>query len=262
MIRSILNVKGGVGKTTTAINLAAGLSKSGKKTLVIDLDGQANATRILTGKIFSREENTIVNAFLKEVDLKECIYPSNIENLYIVPANTYLFTIEKHMLLNSGIGIQQFKLRNMLKTIINDFDEIIIDNNPSLNLCATNSLCACDELIIPMNIDVGALDGIKVTLSHCNDILEGIEGVNFDYKILITMVNRNNTDKEIIKNLEKIYGNKIFKNKIRYQATPVKRAGLESSVLIDDLKSGVAEDYRLFIDEIINTYGLNQTTIK
>lgn len=252
MIRTILNVKGGVAKTTTAVNLGAGFAKRGKKTLVIDLDGQANLTRILTGKVFDKRENTIVTAFSKECDIHDCIYPTTIENLYIIPSNIYLFTIEKHMLLNAGVGIQQFKLKNLLKNIKNEYDEIIIDNNPSLNLCATNSLCACDELIIPLNIDVGALDGIKATLSHCNDILEGIDGVDFDYKILITMVNRNNTDKSIIEELERVYGNKLFKNKIRYQATPVKKAGLESRALIDDLKSGVAEDYRAFIDEVIN----------
>lgn len=252
MIRAILNVKGGVGKTTTAVNLAAGFSKAGKKTLLIDLDGQANLTRLLTDKVFSREDNTIVNSFLKEVDVKECIYKTNIEGLYIIPSNTYLFTVEKHMLLNSGISIQQFKLKNLIKDLKNEFDEIIIDNNPSLNLCSTNSLCACDELIIPMNIDMGALDGIKVTLNHCKEILDGIDGVKFDYRILITMINRNNTDKQIINELEKIYGNKLFKNKIRYQANPVKKAGFENRVLIDDKKSNVAEDYRNFVKEVID----------
>lgn len=252
MIRTILNVKGGVAKTTTAVNLGAGFAKRGKKTLLVDLDGQANLTRILTGRVFERSENTIVSALAKECDINECIYPTKIENLYVIPANIYLFTIERYMLLNAGVGVQQFKLKNLLKKIEKEYDEIIIDNNPSLNLCATNSLCACNELIIPLSIDIGALDGINATLTHCRDILEGIDGVNFDFKILVTMVNRNNTDKNIIAELEKIYGDKIYKNKIRYQATPVKKSGLESKALIEDLKSGVAQDYRAFIDEVIS----------
>lgn len=252
MIRTILNVKGGVGKTTTSVNLAAGFAKEGKKTLVIDLDGQANLTKILLNKVFDRRENTIVRALSGECTIEDCIYHTNIENLDIIPSNIYLFTIEKHMLLNAGVGIQQLKLRKLLRSLKENYDEIVIDNNPSLNLCATNSLCACDELIIPMNIDVGALDGIKATLNHCKDIQEGIDGVNFDYKILITMVNKNNTDKNIIGELKKIYGKRLYKQSIRYQASPVKKAGLESRILIDDMKSNVAKDYRLFVQEVIN----------
>lgn len=251
MIRTILNVKGGVGKTTTSINLGAGFAKSGKKTLVIDLDGQANLTKVLLNRVFTQGENTIVEVLSGKADIKDCIYPTKIENLYIIPSSIYLFTVEKNMLLNAGVGIQQLKLRKLLKALKNDFDEIIIDNNPSLNLCATNSLCSCQEVIIPANIDVGALDGIKTTLNHCREVVEGIDGVDFDYKILITMVNRNNTDRDMIQEIRKAYGNHVFEQQIRYQATPVKNAGLRSEVLIDDQKSNVAQDYRNFIQEIL-----------
>ncbi|MCI6271509.1 MAG: AAA family ATPase [Erysipelotrichaceae bacterium] len=251
MIITILNVKGGVSKTTTTVNLGAGYAKRGKKTLVIDLDGQANLTKILLNKTFTEEENTIVKALSNEANIRDCIYKTNIENLDIIPSNIYLFTVEKNMLLNAGLGIQQFRLKRLLKDLKKEYDAIIIDNNPSLNLCATNSLCACDELIILVNIDIGALDGIKATINHCRDVIEGIDGVQFDYKILVTMINRNNTDKTVIEQLEKVYVGKVYKSKIRYQSLPVKRAGLESRILIDDLKSGVAQDYREFIDEVI-----------
>lgn len=251
MIRTILNVKGGVGKTTTTINLAGGFAQAGKKTLVIDFDGQANLTRLLTGRIFSEDEKTVVNALLKECPIEECIYPTTIENLDIIPSNIYLFTIEKQMLLNSGAGIQQFKLKNILQSIINQYDEIIIDNNPSLNLCATNSLCACDELIIPACLDIGAMDGIKMTLAHCMEILEGIEGVEFDFRILVTMMNRSTIERDELESLNKQYDHRLYLSKIRYQAKPVRNAGKRTTLLINDTKSNVAQDYRDFIDEVL-----------
>lgn len=248
MIRAILTVKGGVGKTTTAMNLAAGFAKAGKKTLVIDFDGQANLSKILLRDQFPLEP-TITEALSGKANIKDCIKHTSIENLDVIPSNIYLFSIERQML-QATAGIQQFKLKKLLKEI-NGYDEIIIDNNPSLNMCSTNALCTCDQVIIPTVADQGAEDGIAMTLEHCKEILEEIDGTDFDYRILLTMVHRNTIDRDYINQMYEQYGNHVFETKIRCQSRPVQDAGFQSMILIDNEKASVAQDYRDFIQEIM-----------
>ena len=244
MIRAVLTVKGGVGKTTTAMNLAAGFAYAGRETLLIDFDGQANLTNILLPDY--TPEKTITDVMAGT----ECIYPSKIKKLDVVPANIFLFAIERRMLQETA-GIQQFKLRKALRSL-KAYDEVVIDNNPSLNMCSTNALCACDEVIIPTVADKGSEDGIVLTLDHCREILEQIDGVDFDYRILITMLQRNNTDRQYCERIRKAYGDKhVFRSKIRFQAKPVKDAGFQSGILIDNQKANVARDYRELISEVM-----------
>lgn len=250
MIRSVLTIKGGVGKTTTAMNLAAGFAQQGKKTLLIDLDGQSNCTSIVLGQDYLEDGLTITEALRGNKTLQECIHETNVKNLYIIPSDIELFVVEKDLLLSATMGIQQTKLKKLLRSIKKDYDEIIIDNGRALDLLATNSLCACDELIIPCDMERSALQGVKIVLDHCRAILENIDGVEFDYKILITKVNRTKADAINIEKIKQLYGNHVYETQIRYQAKPVKEAGMESHMLIDDKKAKVAQDYRNLIEEV------------
>ena len=117
--------------------------------VLIDFDGQANLSNILLGDQIP--EKTITDVMSGKAEIRECIMPTRVRNLDIVPSSIYLFAIERRMLQETA-GIQQFKLRRALKSL-KEYDEIVIDNNPSLNMCSTNALCACDEVIIPTIAD-------------------------------------------------------------------------------------------------------------
>ena len=115
MIRSILNVKGGVGKTTTAIQLAAGFAKAGKKTLLIDADGQGNATGALLPEYDPQEQKSIVEALKGEAPTEECIYAAQFKNLYIMPSKLELFSTVYELQSNSVYGFPQVIMKKMLK---------------------------------------------------------------------------------------------------------------------------------------------------
>ncbi len=250
MIRSVLNVKGGVGKTTTAIQLAAGFAKAGKKTLLIDADGQGNATGALLPEYDPQKQKSIVEALKGEAPAEECIYAAQFKNLYVMPAKLELFSAIYELQSNSVYGFPQVIMKKMLKKL--DYEEIIIDNNPSINLMSINSVLSASEIIIPTNIDAGGLAGVKATWDHCRNVMDSLDKDEpLNLKILITMVNRNNTDKQIIEQLRTLYHGRIFSAQIRYQSAPVKRSTFAGKLLIDDTKSGVAEDYRMLIQEIL-----------
>ena len=249
MIRSILNVKGGVGKTTTSIQLAAGFAKSGRKTLLIDADPQANATAYLLSD-YDPDSPSIVEALKGRNPAEECIYPSSFENLYIMPSRLDLFSTIYELQSTTYSGFPQLILKKLIKPL--DFDEILIDNNPSINLMSINSVLSARQIIIPTNIDAGAIAGVKATWDHCHDVINGLDKAEpLDIRILITMVNRNNTDRDVIEQLRSAYGSRVIKTQIRYQSAPVKRSTFSGRILIDDPKSGVAEDYRKLIDEVM-----------
>lgn len=250
MIRSVLNVKGGVGKTTTAIQLAAGFAKAGKKTLLIDADGQGNATGALLPGYDPQKQKSIVEALKGEAPAEECIYDTKFEHLYIMPAKLELFSTVYELQSNSVYGFPQVIMKKMLKKL--DYEEIIIDNNPSINLMSINSVLSASEIIIPTNIDAGGLAGVKATWEHCRNVMNSLDKDEpLNLKILITMVNRNNTDKQVIEQLRTLYRSRIYTSQIRYQSAPVKRSTFDGKLLINDTKSGVAEDYRALIQEIL-----------
>lgn len=249
MIRSILNVKGGVGKTTTSIQLAAGFAKFGRKTLLIDADGQANATASLLPD-YDPADPGIVEALKGMKPIEDCIYPSNTENLYVLPARLDLFSTIYELQSTTVSGFPQLILKKILKPL--NFEEIIIDNNPSINLMSINSVLSARQIIIPTNIDAGGIAGVKATWDHCRNVIGSLDREEpLDIRILITMINRNNTDRDIIEQLRNAYGNRVFTSQVRYQSAPVKRATFSNRLLIDDPKNGVAEDYRTLINEVM-----------
>lgn len=206
-IISIANQKGGVGKTTTAINLSASLASLGKKVLLIDADPQANASSGLGIDIRSLEF-TVYECLIDEMPVSQAIIKTEVDNLYVLPSHIDLVGAEIELL---NIEKREHAMVRMVKPIVNEYDFILIDCSPSLGLITVNALTASNSVIIPVQSEYFALEGIskllntiKIIKSRLNPNLE-IEG------FLITMFdNRLRSANQVYTEVKKHFADLVF----------------------------------------------------
>lgn len=169
---AIANQKGGVGKTTTAINLSACMAEAGKKVLIIDLDPQGNTTSGF-GIDKTTVQNTVYELMLDECSIKDAIKEIDIDgvkNLYIIPSNVNLAGAEIELL---GINEKEYILKNAVDYIADDYDYIFIDCPPSLNMLTVNAMTTADSVLVPIQCEYYALEGIS-QLMHTIDLVQQI----------------------------------------------------------------------------------------
>ena len=209
---TIANQKGGVGKTTTAVNLAASLAKKGKRVLLVDADPQTNATTSLG---FSRNdyEYNVYHVLIGIKKIADVILNSKINNLDIVPANIGLVGIEKEFY-NSGKKNRELLLKKALKPIKKNYDYIIIDSPPALGPITINSLGAADSVIIPIQCEFFALEGLAQLLNTINLLKKSINPKLIIKGFLPTMYSgQNNLSKQVLNDLSHHFKDKLFKDK-------------------------------------------------
>ncbi len=246
---AIFNQKGGVGKTTTNVNLSACLASLGKKILVIDIDPQGNTTSgfgVDKGTINLSIYDVLINA----VNVREAIIPTNIDNLSIVPSNTDLAGAEIELTENKN---RELTLRNAIKQIKDDFDFIFIDCPPSLGLLTINALVASDSVVIPIQCEYYALEGvsqlmntIKLVKSSLNPSLE-VEGV-----VLSMFDGRTNLSIQVVDEVKKYFKDKVYTSIIPRNVRLAEAPSHGLSIIEYDPKSKGAEAYMELAKEFLD----------
>ncbi len=247
-IIAVANQKGGVGKTTTAINLSACLAQAGKKVLIIDADPQGNST---SGLGFEKNEieNTIYEILLDEIKIQDAILNTCVENLQILPSNINLSGAEIELI---GKEKREYILSNAVNTIKDNYDFIIIDCPPSLNLITINALTSSDTVLVPIQCEYFALEGLEQLLhtiglvkDRLNPSLE-MEGVVF------TMYDaRTNLSMEVVEEVKKDLGENIYKTIIPRNVRLGEAPSHGLPIIMYDSRSKGAESYRLLAEEVI-----------
>lgn len=204
----IANQKGGVGKTTTAINLSASLAVAGKATLLIDADSQGNTSSGLGIERSSYEKSNLYHAMIGEISLDAVIFKTALPNLEIIPSNQDLIGLEVEFV---NLEDREVRLRQLLKKLDRTYDFIVIDCPPSLGFMTVNALVAADSLIVPLQCEYYAMEGLGYLLNTVKLVKANLNPDLSLGGILLTMFDaRNSLAHRVTEDVRKHLGNKVF----------------------------------------------------
>lgn len=247
-IIAIANQKGGVGKTTTSINLSSCLADLGKKVLLVDIDPQGNATSGV-GIIKQNLENTVYELFLDECTISECLTKSVVDNLNVLPSNVNLSGAEIDLI---GVKNREYILKNVLDQIKDLYDYIIIDCPPSLNILTVNAMTAADSVIVPIQCEYYALEGLSQLIHTINLIQDRLNNdLEIDGIVFTMYDSRTNLSSDVVENVKSNVHINIYDTVIPRNVRLAEAPSFGLPIHMYDGKSAGAVAYKNLAKEII-----------
>ena len=247
-IIAIANQKGGVGKTTTSINLSASLAAKGKKVLVIDTDPQGNTTSGF-GIEKNELEDTIYELILGECSIRDCIISNVIKNVSVVPSNVNLAAAEIELI---GVDKKEFILKNEVDYVKDDYDFIIIDCPPSLNMLTINSMTTADSVLVPIQCEYYALEGLSQLIHTINLVKERLNpNLNIDGVVFTMYDSRTNLSMQVVENVKQNLNQKVYNTLIPRNIRLAEAPSYGMPINMYDPKSAGTEAYMQLAEEVI-----------
>lgn len=248
-IIAVANQKGGVGKTTTTINLSACLAEQGQKLLVIDVDPQGNTTSGL-GIDKNNTENTVYELMLGEASINDCIYKSVMDDLDVIPSNVNLAGAEIDLI---DIDDREYILKKIVDSLKEKYDFILLDCPPSLSMLTVNAMTAANTVLVPIQCEYYALEGLSQLIRTINLVKQKLNPELEIEGVVFTMYDaRTNLSLQVVENVKANLKQTVYKTIIPRNIRLAEAPSHGLPINLYDTKSAGAESYRLLADEVIH----------
>lgn len=248
-IIAVANQKGGVGKTTTTINLSACLAEQGQKVLVIDVDPQGNTTSGL-GIDKNNTENTVYELMLGEASIDDCIYKSVMDDLDVIPSNVNLAGAEIDLI---DIDDREYILKKIVNSLKEKYDFIILDCPPSLSMLTVNAMTAANTVLVPIQCEYYALEGLSQLIRTINLVKQKLNPELEIEGVVFTMYDaRTNLSLQVVENVKANLKQTVYKTIIPRNIRLAEAPSHGLPINLYDSKSAGAESYRLLAEEVIH----------